>query len=391
MESLTTPWGELKLTRFPENPRDQFRAWDSADEYLLDQLADGDDRPTDLGGETVVLGDRWGALTAALAGRTDRLTQITDSYLTQQATRANLERNGIDPESVRLCSTQDTPPARIDTLLVRVPKTLALLEDQLHRLAPGVHAGTVVIGTGRTTEIHTSTLRLFERILGPTRTSLAVRKSRLIHCTPDPALARPANPWPQTYQLPADAGVLAGLTVVDHAGVFSAARLDPGTRMLLAHLPKRSGSEHVVDLGCGNGVLGLAAALGNPATQLTLIDESYQAVASAERTFGASATGGAARFVVGDGLTEVERGSVDLVLNNPPFHTHQATSDATAWQMFTEARRALRPGGELWVVGNRHLGYHAKLKRLFGNCEQIGGDRRFVVLRAVRTVRTPRK
>ena len=62
---------------------------------------------------------------------------------------------------------------------MRVPKSLALLEDQLLRLAPAVHEGTVVVGTGMVKEIHTSTLQLFERILGPTRTSLAEKKARL--------------------------------------------------------------------------------------------------------------------------------------------------------------------------------------------------------------------
>jgi 16S rRNA (guanine1207-N2)-methyltransferase len=80
----------------------------------------------------------------------------------------------------------------------------------------------------------------------------------------------------------------------------------------------------------------------------------------------------------------VPDGSVDVVLNNPPFHSHQATTDATAWRMFTGARRALRPGGELWVVGNRHLGYHVKLRRLFGNSELVAGDPKFVVLKAVK-------
>ena len=52
--------------------------------------------------------------------------------------------------------------------------------------------------------------------------------------------------------------------------------------------------------------------------------------------------------------------------------------------MFAGARAALRPGGELWVVGNRHLGYHARLRRLFGNCEVVACDPKFVVLRAVK-------
>ncbi|MEV8391515.1 MULTISPECIES: methyltransferase [unclassified Streptomyces] len=426
MNRLTTPWGEFGLTRFPEHPRETLRAWDAADDYLLRHLAgaeggQGDSaqpgdtptdtepagdtpggdtpggdtpggvEPTDLSGTVVVIGDRWGALTTVLAARrleqlgADPLVQITDSYLTQQATRANLRRVGVGGDSVRLLSARDTPPERVDVLLIRVPKSLALLEDQLHRLAPAVHPGTVIIGTGRVTEIHTSTLKLFEQILGPTRTSLAVRKARLIHTTAAPGRTRTASPWPHSYALPEGLGTVSGRTVVNHAGIFCAERLDIGTRFLLRHLPRRHGSEHVVDLGCGNGVVGTAMALENPAARVTFIDESFSAVASAEATFHKNVDAGtAAEFVLGDSMTDVPAGTVDLVLNNPPFHTHQATTDATAWRMFTGSRAALRPGGELWVIGNRHLGYHTKLRRLFGNCETVTSDPKFVILRAVK-------
>ncbi|MFK4226581.1 methyltransferase [Streptomyces sp. NPDC019890] len=384
MNRLTTSWGAFDLARFPEDPRDTLRAWDAADEYLLRQLKGIDDAgPTDLTGTVAVVGDRWGALATSLAAH--HPVQIADSFLGRQATRANLARNGIAADAVGLLSVRDMPPERIDVLLIRVPKSLALLEDQLHRLAPAVHAGTVVIGTGMVTEIHTSTLKLFERILGPTRTSLAVKKARLIFCTPDPELAPGPSPWPLRYTLPADVGALAGRTVTNHAGIFCAERLDIGTRLFLRSLPERHGPDRVVDLGCGNGVIGTAAALANPEASVTFIDESFSAVASAEATHRENVTSDAkAEFVVGDGLSDVPDGSVDLVLNNPPFHSHRATTDTTARRMFGESRRALRPGGELWVVGNRHLGYHVRLRRLFGNCEVVAADPKFVVLRAVK-------
>ncbi|WP_436789580.1 methyltransferase [Yinghuangia sp. YIM S10712] len=379
MELFSTAWGDFDLVRFPEDRRGLLRAWDAADAYLLRWLADAGG----VKGEPVVVGDRWGALTTALAGF--GVTQVGDSFTAQEATRVNLRRNGVDPDAVRLLASRDVPPGRVDTLVVRVPKSLALLEDQLCRLAPSVHAETLVVGAGMVKEIHTSTLALFERIIGPTRTSLAEKKARLIFSTPDPGVASQHSPWPRSYELPGGVGAVSGRTVIEHAGVFSAERLDAGTRLLLENLPRRGGPEHVVDLGCGNGVVGLAAALGNPEARVTFVDESFQAVASAEATYRANVPeGGDAEFVVGDGLAGFARGSVDLVLNNPPFHSHQATTDETAWRMFTGSRAALRPGGELWVVGNRHLGYHVKLKRIFGNCEVVSGNRKFVVLRAVR-------
>ncbi len=378
-DRMTTPWGEHVLARFPEDPRDRLRAWDASDEYLLGHLAE---QEVPLYGTVVVVGDRWGALVTALAAH--RPVQITDSHLTREATRANLERADAAPGAVRLLTTQDPPPDRVDVLLVRVPKSLALLEDQLLRLAPALHEGTVVVGTGMVKEIHTSTLRLFERIVGPTRTSLAEKKARLIFATPDLSLKRPSNPWPLGYRLPDDVGPLSGRTVVNHAGVFCADRLDIGTRFFLRHLPDTGRARRVVDLGCGNGVVGTAVALADPDAEVLFTDESFQAVASAEATYRANGAAGQAEFRVGDGLAGVPDDSVDLVLTNPPFHSHQATTDATAWRMFTGARRVLRPGGELWVVGNRHLGYHVKLRRLFGNSELVAGDPKFVVLKAVR-------
>lgn len=358
---------------------------DAADEYLLRHL---EETGTDLSGTVVVLGDRTGELLGALGtlAAGGRPTLITDSFLALESARAK-----VGAERAVLLTTQDEPPARIDVLLVRIPKSLALLEDQLHRLGPRLHEGSIVVGAGKVTEIHTSTLTLFEQLIGPTRTSLAVRKARLVFSEPDPRLKRPDSPWPHTYPLPVDKklGPVSGRSVTNHAGVFCAERLDIGTRFFLEHLPLplplSSAEDHVVDLGCGNGVVGLAAALANPRARLTFIDESFQAMASAQATFAANVPAGRkADFAAADALSAVPDASVDLVLNNPPFHTHRATTDEVAWRMFTGARRVLRPGGELWVVGNRHLGYHLKLRRVFGNCETVVGNPKFVILRSVR-------
>ncbi|MEU3721746.1 methyltransferase [Streptomyces sp. NPDC031705] len=393
---MTTPFGSYELTRFPADPRDRLRAWDAADEYLLHHLdaGTGERGPVDLAGagQITIVGDRWGALTTALAAY--RPTQITDSSLARAATEANLDRAGIgtSKSTVTLLTTQDAPPERIDVLLVRVPKSLALLEDQLYRLAPHVHAGTVIVGTGMVKEIHTSTLRLFEKILGPTRTSLAEKKARLIFCTPQAAAGAGTTPWPVTYTVDEDGGSGAGLTVVNHAGIFCADRLDVGTRFFLQSIPTNTDGARVVDLGCGNGVVGTAVQVADPDAEVVFTDESYQAVASARATYEANVRPGrrTAEFLVGDGVAMLPPSSVDLILNNPPFHSHQATTDATALRMFAQSRKALRTGGELWVVANRHMGYHTHLRRLFGNSEVVASEPKFVVLRAVKREARPR-
>jgi len=72
----------------------------------------------------------------------------------------------------------------------------------------------------------------------------------------------------------------------------------------------------------------------------------------------------------------------DLGLCNPPFHQGEAITDHIAWQMFLDARRRLKDGGILHIVGNRHLAYHVKLQRLFKNCTTVASNGKFVILQA---------
>ena len=170
---------------------------------------------------------------------------------------------------------------------------------------------------------------------------------------------------------------------MNHASVFSREKLDIGTRLFLEQIPSSSGSKRIIDLGCGNGVVGLIAAERNPAAEMIFVDESYMAVASAETNFRAAfGETRKAQFKTTNCLEGIDHDSIDLVLNNPPFHQQGAIGDHIAWEMFRSSKDVLTEGGEILVVGNRHLGYHIKLKRLFGNCKTIASNRKFVILKS---------
>jgi 16S rRNA (guanine1207-N2)-methyltransferase len=380
MERLLVPQGEFALATTSSTQQESLRAWDAADEYLLQQASE----LGDLSGNLLLINDRCGALAVALAQFEP--SSLSDSYVSQLATIANLERNKIQPDSVTLLGSLDALPERVDYAFIKVPKTLALLEDQLLRLAPSVHSSTVILAAGMTKHIHNSTLALFERILGPSRTSLAKKRARLIFVTPHEA-ELVSEPLPvSSFTL--DPG---NIKVKSYPGVFSSERLDIGTSFFIDNLPDQAGQIRIIDLGCGNGVVGLVLALDNPDADVMFIDESFLAVASAELTVQSNLEEhGQFEFLVGDSLGSLRShpgiadASIDLVFTNPPFHDDHALSDATAWQMFSDAHRVLRSNGQLWVIGNRHLAYHAKLKRIFGNCDIIGSNSKFVVFRATR-------
>ena len=106
----------------------------------------------------------------------------------------NMHLNAIPKDPLVLQDCLSRLPAAPQWVLIRIPKTLALLEFQLLRLREVLEPGTKIIATGMVRDIHTSTLKLFERYIGPTRTSLARKKARLVFSEYDPALAERENP-----------------------------------------------------------------------------------------------------------------------------------------------------------------------------------------------------
>lgn len=375
MSQLDLGTQQLELERYPQQEEStQLQAWEAADEYLLQQLEN-----VDIGGRPVLIfNDNFGTLACALHAH--RPYSVSDSYMSQLATRHNLKLNGLDPEQVTLLDSLAELPAAPAVVLIRVPKALALLEQQLRALRHVVTEDTLIVAGAKARDVHTSTMQLFEKVLGPTRTSLAWKKARLIFCQAAdivPPAAAETTDW-----------TLDGTDwlIHNHANVFSRGSLDIGARLFMDHLP-RGLNGHIVDLGCGNGVIGLTALAQNPEAQVTFVDESYMAVASSELNVEHNLPQELDRcqFEVNNALAGIERESVQAVLCNPPFHQQHAITDHTAWQMFCDAKRCLQVGGELRIVGNRHLDYHQKLKRLFGNCTLVASDKKFVILRAVKS------
>lgn len=377
METLIdVPQGQFQLTRWPPRKQELLRAWDAADEYLLEQVAQY--RDTDVVRQWTIVNDSFGALAVAL--HTIKPTAISDSYLSQQATLENLRLNDLAADSVQLLDSLSLPATAIDYLLIKIPKSLALLEDQLLRLRPLLKPQSKIIAAGMVKNLPPTAWKLLERLIGPTQPSLAQKKSRLIFAELDPGLSIPPNPYPHRYKLEH-----SDYWISNHANVFSRDSLDIGTRFLLQHLLPMGDALDIVDLGCGNGVVGLMLADRLPKARLRFVDESFMAVASAKENF-ANAFGDQrqAEFSVGDCMTGFAADSADYIVCNPPFHQQHTIGDQIAWRMFRQAQEVLRPGGELRIIGNRHLNYHLSLKKIFGNWQTVAGNNKFVIFSAVK-------
>lgn len=367
---LNVPQGQFELQRLPQRKNEKLRAWDAADEYLLQYLSENCNLSSTT--KIMIVNDGFGTLAVALHAFNP--VAISDSYLSRQATLLNLAANDLPEDCVQLRNSLDWPEQQLDLVLIKVPKTLALLEQQLIQLQSLLTAETKIIAAGMVKAMSASVWKLLERYLGPTKPSLAKKKARLIFISLNTQRAATENPYPVYYQLEN-----TRFRICNHANVFSRESLDIGTRFLLQHLPKNTNAKDIVDLGCGNGVVGLMLAEYHAEAKIYFVDESYMAVASAKENFQLAFEHRQAEFCVTDGLTDFETESMDLIVCNPPFHQQHTRGNQIALSMFKQSRRVLRKGGELWVIGNRHLAYHVDLKKIFKDCNEIATNSKFII------------
>ena len=96
----------------------------------------------------------------------------------------------------------------------------------------------------------------------------------------------------------------------------------------------------------------------------------------------------AARAAIAFHWHDVTRGLLhpcDFIVSNPPFHALDATGRPDIGRAFiAAAAQALRPGGRLLLVANRHLPYEAELAARFTDVRTLAQQQGFKVVSARR-------
>jgi 16S rRNA (guanine1207-N2)-methyltransferase len=153
------------------------------------------------------------------------------------------------------------------------------------------------------------------------------------------------------------------LALTTDRGVFSAERVDAGTRLLLQEAPHPDpGMAEVLDLGCGYGPVALTLARRAPRARVWAVDVNERAVAlCAENAEAVGASGVRPVLVAGDGrplagepeaVRTLPTLRFDGIWSNPPIRIGKPALRA----LLAVWLDRLAEGATAWLVVQRHLG-----------------------------------
>jgi 16S rRNA (guanine1207-N2)-methyltransferase len=169
-------------------------------------------------------------------------------------------------------------------------------------------------------------------------------------------------------------------------GVFAWNRIDPASALLAEQLPANLAGR-AADLGAGFGYLSVELLQRCPGiVALDLYEAEDRALALARRNLAPFESQAAIGYHWHD-VTAGLPGRYDVIVSNPPFHTQgRADRPDIGRRFIAVAAEALKPGGRLWLVANRHLPYEDVLNASFGSVHAVAQRDGFKIIEAVKAL-----
>lgn len=270
----------------------------------------------------------------------------------------------------------EVPNVPFDAAVLLLPKSRELAAYLLDALAARLAGRTLYLVGEKRGGIEGAAKRL--QAFGRPRKLDSARHCQLWQVTVDSApAAAPLEHWAKRFVLPLEDGPLH---VVSLPGVFSHGRLDRGSALLLQHL-EHLPKGHVLDFGCGAGILGATLKRRYPDSHVTLLDVDAFAVAASRLTLAANGLEG--DVICGDGIDAAPDG-LNAIVSNPPFHTGVHTDYQASENLLLKSAKKLQKSGEIRVVANTFLRYQPLIEAALGNCEVRAEGDGFRIYRAER-------
>ncbi|MBF0813142.1 class I SAM-dependent methyltransferase [Staphylococcus sp. KG4-3] len=175
------------------------------------------------------------------------------------------------------------------------------------------------------------------------------------------------------------------LELVTDAGVFSKGKIDFGSDLLVKTFLKTyppGPTKNIIDVGCGYGPIGLMIAKVSPHHEVTMVDVNQRALNLSRKNKKRNRIDNV-EVKESDGLSQVEDGTYDFVLTNPPIRAGKEV----VHRILEEAYVKLKLDGELFVVIQKKQGMPSAKKKMqdtFDNVEVLEKSKGYYILRSVK-------
>lgn len=322
------------------------------------------DAASEITGDRIAFAGIRGSQSAAAVATSLPQSQVSCTYFDVFLSDAAKEQHA-QLDNLTIHCEPDFPEAEFDTVALALPahgeSELArdLLQQSLQRMATG---GRVFAATDNVKDhwLHEQLRTMFGKV-----TNRAAEQGRLY-------IGSQPKPLKKVKSFDCWFAMRDGERLIDlysRPGVFSHRRLDLGARALIESLTVPDGPQAgeiihdgmcVLDLGCGTGAVGFAAALRGRDVTVHALDANVRALQCTRI--------GAEKNELPQITTQLEAagqcenpGEFDLVLANPPYYSNYRIGE-----IFLQATRmALRSGGRTHFVTKQPEWYAERFTELF--------------------------
>ncbi|MBU1101548.1 MAG: methyltransferase [Bacteroidetes bacterium] len=351
---------EFSFDRYPKTDNFSLKAWNAADEHILNYLEDNDlFRPN-----PVIYNDRFGFLTCVLNYLSPVIVISEKSQ--EKSCRLNMQRNNLKENDERFVTPLASLPGKVDLGIVKLPKSLDLFRLYLDHLSAYLHDDSLVICSFMTRHFTQQILEIANEFFYEFEQSKAWKKSRVL------ILSKPKKPEPIQITNSIE---WREKTFKQYFGVFSAGNIDYATQFLIDNITVKNEDKTVLDLASGNGIIACAVKSKNPDCEINLIDDSFLAVESSKLNL----SGEKIFFYFNDTLEDFESDYFDLVISNPPFHFEYENNIEVALSLFNDVVRCLKIDGRFLLVASRHLNYRTHLENIFSKVLTVAENDKFII------------
>ncbi len=351
---------DFKISRYPSTENRSLKAWNAADEHLLQHIEALEIEQKSI----AIYNDRFGFLSCFLHAYAPL---VVINYRSQKkAIYKNIESNQLNFSTLEFLPPLFQLDKKIKTGIIKVPKSLDLFRLQLSHLSNQMQEDGVILAAFMTKYFSKKIISIAQEFFEKVEQSKAWKKSRVIILQKKKSIKKVDLIHKINFQ---------GVVFQQYFGVFSANHIDYASQFFIEHLQLKKEEKRVLDLACGNGVLGKMIQLQNPDCEIHLMDDSFLAVQSAalnlekENTF----------FHYNDSLEIFENDFFDLVISNPPFHFEHETNIEVAIRLFHEVKRCLKNGGRFQLVASQHLNFKTHLEKIFSQINITSENAKFVI------------